>query len=120
MVAMTCQPRPAATIDRLSVRINQRRLQVVADVRLPRGGSLTAYLPDRELAALLPRSILAPVGRSEPSEVAETVAAILRRTLLGRQVRVRQYAAQYYMAFLSWRGVKFEGKDLRIEVKKRL
>jgi hypothetical protein len=115
---VTRNPSPA-TIERLSVRIQQHQLRVSAEVRLARGGTVTAHLPDRELAALLPRSILAPAAAGAPGQLAETLAAILRRTLLGRQVRVWHRAAEHYVGFLSWRAVRFATEDLRIEVKKR-
>jgi hypothetical protein len=71
------------------------------------GRLLEAYLPDRELAALLPRSILVGQGRRAPPELLSTIEPMLTRLALGRQVRVWSYRERSYASFLPWRAVRF-------------
>ena len=82
----------------------------------PDAEAQNALIPDRELSALLPRSILAPQPTAARAEVADTVAGILRRTVLGRRVRTWEYEAIRYLGFLSWRAVRLAAPDRRIEV----
>ena len=86
--------------------LEHRRLQVDTVVRDKNGRCMEARLPDRELAALLPRSILVANGHPKP-ELLATIAAILKRTVLGRRVRVWGFRGQRYLAFLSWSCVRF-------------
>jgi len=71
------------------------------------GESLEAWLPDRELAALLPRSILVGTGRQAPPELLSTIEPMLGRLALGRQVRVWSYRERSYASFLPWKAVRF-------------
>jgi len=80
------------------------------------GMTESAVVPDRELSTLLPRSILAPQPSAAGAELADTVAGILRRTVLGRRVRTWEYGASRYLSFLSWRAVRLAAPDRRIEV----
>ncbi len=88
-------------------KVNEERLKVVAKVRIEGGKKINAYLPDRELAALLPRSILVGGGREAPSELLSTLLPILKRASSGRPVRLWAFKDRYYFSFLSWRNVKF-------------
>ena len=95
-----------ASVVAVTAELKNRRLQVVTVVRDDTGRCLAARIPDRELAALLPRSILAANRHPKP-ELLATIAAILKRTVLGRRVRVRQLRGERYLAFLSWNCVRF-------------
>ena len=77
-----------------------------AVVRGAVGRRTAVRLPDRELAALLPRSILAAGGDPAP-QLLETIAAILQRTVIGRRVTVWEDGGRRYLAFLSWSSVRF-------------
>jgi hypothetical protein len=95
-----------ASVVAVTAELEDRRLRVVTKVRDEHGRHVVARIPDRELAALLPRSILVANGHPKP-ELLATIAAILNRTVLGRRVRVWETRGQRYLAFLSWRGVRF-------------
>ena len=90
----------------VTARLVDRRLRVEAVVRGAGGRRTAVRVPDRELAALLPRSILAAGGDPAP-QLLETIAAILKRTMVGRRVRVWEDGGRRYLAFLSWRSVRF-------------
>lgn len=67
-----------------------------------------AYLPDREVSALLPRSLLVGTLRAAPPELLGTIGPILERLVRGRTVRVWEYRDRRYASFLSWRSVRFQ------------
>ena len=83
------------------------RLKARLRVATADGQTLEAYLPDRELAALLPRSILVGSERRAPPELLSTIEPMLGRLALGRQVRVWSYRERSYASFLPWRAVRF-------------
>jgi len=92
------EARPVLEGERLKARLR------VATVT---GERLEAYLPDRELAALLPRTILVGSNRRAPPELLSTIEPMLERLALGRQVRVWSYRERSYASFLPWRAVRF-------------
>lgn len=98
-----------ASVVTVTARLQNRRLQVVAVVRDKNGRCIAARMPDRELAALLPRSILVTNHAPGP-ELLATITAILQRTVLGRRVRVWEFCGQRYLAFLSWSCVRFRNE----------
>jgi len=67
-----------------------------------------AHLPDRELSALLPRSLLVGPLRAAPRELLGTIAPMLDRLVRGRTVRLWEYRDRSYASFLSWRAVRFQ------------
>ena len=83
------------------------RLKAKLLVAADSGESLAAYLPDRELAALLPRSLLVGNARTAPVELLGTLEPMLGRLAQGRRVRVWSYRDRRYASFLPWRGVRF-------------
>lgn len=87
-------------------RLVDQRLRVDAVVRDAAGRQTSACIPDRELAALLPRSILAADGRPA-QQMLDTIREIMERTVVGRRVRLWEYRNQRYLGFLSWRTVRF-------------
>lgn len=92
----------------VTARLEDQRLRVDAVVCGADGRHMPARVPDRELAALLPRSILAADGHPAP-QLLDTVRAIMERTVVGRRVRVWEYRGVRYLKFLSWRTVRFSG-----------
>ena len=92
------EARPVLEGERLKARLR------VATVT---GERVEAYLPDRELAALLPRTILVGANRRAPPELLSTIEPMLGRLALGRQVRVWSYRERSYASFLPWRAVRF-------------
>lgn len=102
--------RPAAVLSVVAVtaRLVDQRLRVDAVVYGADGRRMSARVPDRELAALLPRSILAADGHPAP-QLLNAIRAIVERTVVGRRVRVWEYGGERYLAFLSWRTVCFNG-----------
>jgi len=83
------------------------RLKAQLRVTADSGQSLQAWLPDRELAALLPRSLLVGSGCQAPPELLATLEPLLCRQALGRRVRVWDYRDRRYASFLPWRSVRF-------------
>jgi hypothetical protein len=83
------------------------RLKARLRVATAAGETLEAWLPDRELAALLPRSILVGSERRAPPELLSTIEPMLGRLAMGRQVRVWSYKERSYASFLPWRAVRF-------------
>lgn len=84
------------------------RLRVVAEVRSDAGETREVSLPDREVAAILPRSILLGESRRAPAALLGTLEPIVARMTEGRIVRMWQYADRWYCSFLPWKSVRFE------------
>ena len=93
----------------LSVRpeLQAERLKAVVVVKTDSGETVEAYRPDRELAALLPRSILLGSGTAAHPSLVHTMEPILSRMTEGRRVRVWQYKERWFFSFQPWRGVRF-------------
>jgi len=93
----------------LSVRpeLQAERLKGVVVVRTDSGETVEAHMPDRELAALLSRSILLGSGATAHPSLLDTIAPILARMTEGRRVRVWQYKERWFFSFQPWRGVRF-------------
>jgi hypothetical protein len=83
------------------------RLRVVAQVRTDRGEVLEAGMPDREVSAILPRSVLVGAATTAPRELLGTIEPILSRMSEGRAVRVWDYKDRKYFSFQPWKGVRF-------------
>lgn len=99
------------TIIDIRPQIKADKLKVVARIRTNDWGDIDAYLPDRETAAFLPRSILIGEGKIAPRTLLKTMLPILRRISSGRLVRLWKYNEQFYFSFLSWRDVTFISED---------
>jgi hypothetical protein len=87
--------------------IQGSRLKVQLKVREADGQEHLAFLPDRELSTLLPRSILLASLREVPRELLDTIDPMLRQLVRGRVVRLWQYEERRYASFLPWRSVHF-------------
>jgi hypothetical protein len=83
------------------------RLKVVATVRVDSGETVEAHMPDREISAIVPRSVLLGTESRAPVELLETVSTILTRMTEGRTVRVWEFKDRRFFSFLGWRGVRF-------------
>ena len=95
------------TVTSVRAEIQGARLRVVAVVRPESGEPLEAQMPDREVSALLPRSVLLGDARTAPLSLLDTLQPILVRMSEGRQVRVWQYKERWFFSFTQWRGVRF-------------
>jgi hypothetical protein len=84
------------------------RLKVSARIRCEQTGEVRAFLPDREVAAFLPRALLVGKTTQAPRSLLQTMRPILRRFAVGRQVRTWEYGEERYFSFPSWRSVRFE------------
>lgn len=87
--------------------LKNERLKAVARVRVEKGNECEAYLPDREMSAILPRSILLGEASKAPPAMLDTIKPILRRMTEGRCVRLWQYNNRYFFSFLPWKSVRF-------------
>jgi hypothetical protein len=113
-------------------------LKIAAKIETRDWGVVDAFLPDREVSAFLPRSVLlgdarraaprepgaqselgaptelrAPGQLKAPRVLLETIGTIIKRMAGGREVRLWKYGDLTYFAFLSWRGVKFTPRNIR-------
>ena len=95
------------TVDSVKPVLQEDRLKVVARVRTEDGSLREAYMPDRELAAVLPRSILLGASNRAPRGLLATMEPILARMSQGRVVRVWSYKERDYFSFQPWRSVRF-------------
>jgi hypothetical protein len=94
-------------IEAVKPLIQDSRLRVRLTVCQSDGQQCFAYLPDRELSTLLPRSILLVCLREVPRELLDTIDPILQHLVNGRVVRLWQYSETWYASFLPWRSVRF-------------
>jgi hypothetical protein len=95
------------TVDSVRPILNEDRLKVVARVRTADGNLRDAYMPDRELSAVLPRSILVGASTRAPRGLLSTMEPILARMTQGRTVRVWSYKERDYFSFQPWKSVRF-------------
>lgn len=95
------------TVTRARPILAGERLRVVAEVRSDTGETREVSLPDREVAAILPRSILLGESRRAPAALLGTLAPIVARMAEGRIVRMWRYADRWYCSFLPWKPVRF-------------
>jgi len=102
------------TVRRVRAVVSGDRLRVLAEVAAEAGGVVEATMPDREVAAILPRSILVgmpPAGRRRaaraPMSLLDTIGPILSRMAEGRAVRMWDYQGRSFFSFLPWKGVRF-------------
>lgn len=96
------------TVTRARPLLAGARLRVVVEVRSDAGEVREVSLPDREVAAILPRSILLGGSCRAPVALLGTLAPIVARMTEGRVVRMWQYADRWYGSFLPWKSVRFE------------
>lgn len=87
--------------------LRDARLRVVARIRTDNGELIEAGMPDREVSALLPRSILVGASSAAPRGLLATIQPILARMSEGRVVRVWDYKQAKYFSFQPWKGVRF-------------
>ncbi len=99
------------TVTRARPLLNGERLRVVAEVRSDAGDVREVSLPDREVAAILPRSILLGGSCRAPASMLGTLEPIVARMTEGRVVRMWQYADRWYCSFLPWKSVRFVPED---------
>ena len=87
--------------------IRNQHLKVVAKIKLKENNTISAYLPDREVSAILPRKILIGNEKRIPAAFLKTIYPIIKKISCGRQVRLWMYNDIYYFSFLSWRNIIF-------------
>ena len=94
-------------IEAVKPLIQGSRLKVRLRVCETGGQERWVFLPDRELSALLPRSILLTSLREVPRELLDTIDPMLNKLIRGRVVRLWQYEERWYASFLPWRSAHF-------------
>ncbi len=87
--------------------LRAERLKVMASVKMDGGEVREAQMPDREVSAILPRSILLGGSATAPASLLSTVAPIITRMSEGRRARLWQYKERWFLSFQPWRGVRF-------------
>lgn len=81
-------------------------LELTVLVRRESGRTVRCRVPDRVIAALIPRSILIGSENRITSEIWETITTIARVFLVGRCCRVRRRRGIRYIGFLPWTRVR--------------
>jgi len=103
------------TVTRARPLLEKERLRVVADVRSDSGEVREVTLPDREVAAILPRSILLGGSCRATPAMLGTLEPIVVRMTEGRVVRMWEYGGRWYCSFLPWKSVRFAaGEDVTL------
>jgi hypothetical protein len=97
----------SGTAVRVHPQLLGERLKVIVTLKTDEGEVIEAQMPDREISALLPRSVLLGTGARAPVSLLGTVQPILARLTEGRRVRVWQYKDRWFLSFPGWRGVRF-------------
>ena len=95
------------TVVNVHPELQKERLSVRATVKTDSGELLEAHMPDREVSAVLPRSVLLGSARTAPLTLLDTIAPILSRMAEGRAVRAWKYKERWFFSFQQWRGVRF-------------
>lgn len=98
---------PQGVVRRTKACVENGRLVVRLCLMADDGPELEAFLPDRELSALLPRSLLVGPLCAAPQQLLGTIGPILDRLVRGRAVRTWEFHNRSYASFLSWRSVRF-------------
>jgi hypothetical protein len=80
---------------------------VFASVRLDSGEVVEAQMPDREVSAILHRSVLLGGTTRAPVSLLDTFRPIIERMSEGRRARLWQYKDRWFLSFQPWRGVRF-------------
>ncbi len=88
-------------------KISNQKLKVTATIHTKKQGLLQAFMPDRELSALVPRCIMLADKKQALPQLIPAITAMLKRMSLGRTVRIWKYDEHYYFSFIPWREVKF-------------
>ncbi|MCD6120320.1 MAG: hypothetical protein J7K04_00615 [Spirochaetales bacterium] len=91
----------------IKTAVKSEHIKVTARIKEQSGRVFSAGLPDRELSALVPRSILLGETSSAPENMLDVIESILCKAVRGRTVRYWEYQNREYFSFLSWRAVKF-------------
>jgi hypothetical protein len=99
--------RPIGTIVKARVELQAGRLKVIASVRIDGGEVLEAQMPDREVSAILPRSILLGAATRVPVSMLDSMRPIVERMSEGRRARLWEYRERWFLSFQPWRGVRF-------------
>jgi hypothetical protein len=88
--------------------LKRGRLLARVTVQTEKHGYCQARLPERELAALVPRSLLVCDRGEAPSSLLGIIGSLLQRTASGRKVRLhRSPAGESLVTFLPWKQVRF-------------
>jgi hypothetical protein len=95
------------TVVAVRPELQQQRLRVMARIRTESGEVIEAGMPDREVSAILPRSILVGNSVAAPRGLLGTIEPILSRMSEGRTVRIWDYKDRKYFSFQPWKGVRF-------------
>jgi hypothetical protein len=98
---------PVGTIRAARLKLQGQRLRVLVTLQMDRGEEREAQLPDREVAAILPRSVLLGASATAPTAILDTARPIVERMCLGRRARVWRFHDRWFLSFLSWKSVRF-------------
>ncbi len=92
----------------IRVETSGKNLAVSLLVEHETHGWIWAVLPDREKAAILPRSIFCPPRSKMTREGLSALRETAEKLLRGRMIRIWRYREVWYCGFPSWRGIGVE------------
>jgi hypothetical protein len=87
--------------------LQAQRLRVLAGVKTDSGELLEAYMPEREVSAVLPRSVLLGQEKEAPISLMATITPMIARMTVGRRVRLWRYRERWFFSFPPWKAVRF-------------
>lgn len=87
--------------------IKKGRLQIAAKIYSKRRGCVDALMPGREIAALIPRSILIGEETNASRELLKHIIPIINRLVMGRHVLIKRGNKANYFLFLPWKPITF-------------
>ena len=87
--------------------LQQGQLKVKLIIKLQGAQFCEARLAERDLATLIPRSLLLGSKLKAPPSLLQIIKALLKRLTVGRLVYLKNSSPQPEVLFLSWRKVKF-------------
>ncbi len=95
------------TVKRIECFTERGKLKVQALIEDEKNHKLKALLPSREIAALVPKYVLLGENNKANAAILETIQSILKRTTVGRKIRIWSYQGVIYFSFLNWKNVRF-------------
>ena len=92
-------------IAKVGLEIVNQSLRAYLTVQDEEGLVIEAALPQREIAALLPRSVFLGEANSVPVSLLADLQITIEKLLLNRMVELWEYREKMYCGFEKWRNI---------------
>ena len=92
-------------ISEVKMGITNGSLRATVLVEGDDGSSIEAGLPQREIAALLPRSVFLGAGDSLTAPLLSDLQSTIEKLLIRRPVELWEYKERMYCGFEKWRNI---------------